>query len=300
MRQIKSFINDAAIQAAVDDKSLGKPYVALDENTGLIDWNGKDIGFAAQYLTIEALESGTFIIHRSNVDYSVNGAAWETSPVGAETNLSLAQGDKVRFRADGAGVVSGNPTFGVQAIKFNVYGNIESLEYGDDFVGKTEIRTERGAFGRLFYRASGLTSAENLILPATTLKPYCYGNNTNSDGMFRDCTSLISAPALPATTLAEGCYINMFYGCTSLETGPDLLFEKFVSWSCYSMFQNCTNLKSLKCLADNPENYDCGWWLGGISTNGTLIKKPGYTWRQNPSQFWQYAIPGTWSQVDAQ
>lgn len=299
MRYIKSFANDSAIQAAVDDKTLGKPYVALNDQTGKIDWNGKEQGFAAQYLTIEALESGTFKIYRSNVDYSVNGAAWETSPADDTTNLSLAQGDKVRFRADGAGVVSETPTFGGQAIKFNVYGNIESLEYGDDFVGKTEIRTETGAFSRLFAGASGLTSAENLILPATTLKPYCYGKNTNNDGMFKNCSSLIAAPALPATTLVEGCYANMFYGCTSLETGPDLLFEKFVSWSCYTMFRDCSKLIYVKCLANNPSNDNCGWWLGGISTTGTLVKKPGYTWEIVPNQIWQYRIPGTWSQVDA-
>ena len=296
-RFIKSFSNDAAIQAAVDNKSLGKPYVALNDATGKIDWNGKEQGFAAQYLTIEALESGTFRIY-CNVDYSVNGAAWETSPADNTTNLSLAQGDKVRFRADGVGIVTG-ATFAT-TIKFNVYGNIESLEYGDDFLGKTEIRTEAGAFAKLFFGASGLISAENLILPATTLKPYCYGNNSNLDGMFRNCSSLIAAPALPATTLVEGCYYNMFYGCTSLETGPDLLFEKFATLSCKSMFQNCSKLIYVKCLANNPSNDNCGWWLGGISTTGTLVKKPGYTWETYPNQIWQYRIPGTWSQINAE
>lgn len=35
--------------------------------------------------------------------------------------------------------------------------------------------------------------------------------------MFRDCTSLTTAPSLPATTLALSCYISMFYGCTSIK-----------------------------------------------------------------------------------
>lgn len=41
MRHIKSYANDNAIQEAVDSQALGKPYVALDENTGKIDWNTK-------------------------------------------------------------------------------------------------------------------------------------------------------------------------------------------------------------------------------------------------------------------
>ena len=32
--------------------------------------------------------------------------------------------------------------------------------------------------------------------------------------MFQNCTSLTSAPALPATTLANYCYASMFKGCT--------------------------------------------------------------------------------------
>ena len=35
--------------------------------------------------------------------------------------------------------------------------------------------------------------------------------------MFYGCTSLVTAPALPATTLAEECYGSMFQGCTLLE-----------------------------------------------------------------------------------
>lgn len=35
--------------------------------------------------------------------------------------------------------------------------------------------------------------------------------------MFRDCTSLTTAPSLPATTLASYCYRYMFYGCTKIK-----------------------------------------------------------------------------------
>ena len=35
--------------------------------------------------------------------------------------------------------------------------------------------------------------------------------------MFQGCTSLISAPELPATTLADFCYYRMFNGCYALK-----------------------------------------------------------------------------------
>ena len=56
MRYIKSFANDAAIQAAVDDKSLGHPYVALDDQLHRIDWNGKSD--LTSYLTFDILSDG--------------------------------------------------------------------------------------------------------------------------------------------------------------------------------------------------------------------------------------------------
>ena len=39
--------------------------------------------------------------------------------------------------------------------------------------------------------------------------------------MFYKCTSLATAPELPATTLADSCYIYMFCGCSSLTEAPD-------------------------------------------------------------------------------
>ena len=61
--------------------------------------------------------------------------------------------------------------------------------------------------------------------------------------MFRDCTSLTQAPALPATTLAYFCYNYMFYGCTSL-TQVSVLPATTLARQCYdSMFYGCTSLK---------------------------------------------------------
>lgn len=44
-----------------------------------------------------------------------------------------------------------------------------------------------------------------------TMADYCYSY------MFYGCTSLTTAPSLPATTLATRCYSSMFYGCTSIK-----------------------------------------------------------------------------------
>jgi hypothetical protein len=93
----------------------------------------------------------------------------------------------------------------------------------------------------MFYQCTSLTTAPEL--PATTLSNNCYQN------MFRGCTSLVIAPVLPATTLANYCYGSMFYGCTSLTTAPKTLPATTLANSCYAeMFYYCTSLKTAPAL----------------------------------------------------
>ena len=52
-------------------------------------------------------------------------------------------------------------------------------------------------------------------------------------GLFEYCTSLTTAPELPATTLAGDCYESMFNGCTSLTTAPAILPATTLANYCY-------------------------------------------------------------------
>ena len=86
----------------------------------------------------------------------------------------------------------------------------------------------------MFKNCTSLVNAP--ALPATTLGNQCY------QGMFNSCTSLVTAPELPATTLTVGCYTDMFYNCSSLVNAPSLPATTLKN-SCYSgMFNKCTSL----------------------------------------------------------
>lgn len=216
------------------------------------------IDYSKEYFTIEALSVGTFYVRKANIGYSVNGADWETTT--GETELALNSGDKVRFK----GTAGGNGLFSGNTLAFNAYGNIESLEYGDDYIGQTTIKTSQslGAFGYMFRDCTGARNVENLILPATTLNSNCYfalfdgctsittapelQTTTLAKGcyshMFRGCTSLVTAPELPATALTRNCYNYMFFGCTSLTTAPELPATTLGENCYYQMFMSCTSL----------------------------------------------------------
>ena len=120
--------------------------------------------------------------------------------------------------------------------QFNICGNAMSLLYGDDFIGQTNLEGKDYCFNSLFKGNTNLISAENLILPATTLADWCYYM------MFYGCTSLTTAPELPATKLADGCYTSMFTGCTSLTTAPELPATTLARYCYNSMFNDCTSL----------------------------------------------------------
>lgn len=330
MRYIKSFANDSAIQEAVDNKTLGKPYVALNESAGTIDWNGKDIDYSKMYLTIEALSGGTFYVRKANVGYSVNGADWETTT--GETTLSLNQGDEVRFKgtAGGKGLFSGN------TLAFNAYGNVESLEYGDNYIGQTNVQNSY-AFEYMFRGCTNLVTAP--ALPATDVRVWCY------HAMFSGCTSLTTVPELPATALTKDCYYEMFtnctslssvqkvlpakllksssyanmfqnctnlttapeilasaggeaclqgmfYGCTNLTTAPILTIEALPEYGCSSMFSGCTNLNYIKCLATSKADSDATmYWVLDVQTvSGTFVKDPSV--RVGTGHFWTRGIGG--------
>ena len=65
--------------------------------------------------------------------------------------------------------------------------------------------------------------------------------------MFTKCTALTAAPALPATTLTNSCYNQMFYNCS-----------KLASVTC-----KATDISAMNCLAS---------WLYNAGTQATSPK----------------------------
>ena len=116
----------------------------------------------------------------------------------------------------------------------------------------------------MFYRCTSLQTAPEL--PATTLAESCYHS------MFYDCTSLTVAPQLPATTLARGCYASMFSSCYSLSTPPVLSATTLANECYYYMFSNCTSLTTAPQLPATTLVYRC--YLGMFNGCSSLTTAP--------------------------
>lgn len=241
------------------------------------------VPYDEQYFTIEANSAGTLNIAYDNFMFSKNGGPWTTG-VGNQT-LSLNAGDKVRFKSDSANAQQG--MFSANTLSFQVYGNIESMEYGDNFIGQTAIRAD-SAFIGYFSGCTALTSAENLILPATSLTYACYRL------MFKACSSLVMGPAiLPATNLINVCYYSMFSSCSSLVKGPVLPASTYRPQAYDWFYSDCTSLQEITCLLQNPPSSGPQMWVGNVPATGTFYKAPGAEW---PSGI--RGIPDGWTVVD--
>ncbi len=194
-------------------KDAGK--IAFDETKkAYVHWDG--YGWATadgkpatpRYLKFTALMDGCivgFVVFNDgyelpkdykepNIEFSIDdGITWRPYTVNVVEDMEMQglsiplehEGDSVLFR----GV---NDTLAYY------------LEDDDDYVYfRAYVRGNVAASG-------DVTALLNGIGGDVALADYCYS------GMFRGCTGLVEAPALPATTLAASCYNGMFSGCTGI------------------------------------------------------------------------------------
>ena len=251
--------------------------------------------YSLDYLTFKVLTGGTIVWkafgsgYNRTIEYSINNGSWvpvtaSTSP----TSINVVANDEVRFRGTNttyAGSKSNYDGFDGGTAVFDIEGNIMSLVYGDNFVGSTAL-TGTYNFCSMF-KQTNVISAENLILPATSLTQYCYR------AMFSKATTLEVAPALPATTLSMGCYYYMFEDCAITEA-PELTVQTLAQQCYYCMFTGCTSLSYIRCIATNiSAGSALTNWVSAVAATGTFVKASGTTWSTGAS-----GIPTGWIVVN--
>ena len=172
---------------------------------------------------------------------SFDGVNWEAYTVGEVIELPSV-GNSV-YLAAGEG---GNETFGSSS-------SSSSLAY-HQFV-----------INGLVAASGDITSLRRFDLEQTTLATYCYYS------MFYGCTSLTSAPELPATTLKVQCYHSMFKDCKNIS----IIKIHFTSWD-ISTFTGKTN-----------------GWVSGVASTGTFYKPSSL-----PEEYGISKIPTGWTVVN--
>ena len=198
-----------------------------------------------------------------DVQYSIDeGKTWHTLSEGEKVTLENV-GDKVYFKGNNPEGFAHGSTTGGENNPYTMFkmtgaiaasGSVMSLIDGEGT--STEIPNDY-CFTHLFFGCSSLTSAPEL--PAKKLTAGCY------DNMFYQCASLEAAPELPATELAEFCYSRMFMYCENLTQAPELPAMELKTYCYSSMFLSCRKLENAPALPAttlasgcyNTMFYDC-------------------------------------------
>ena len=202
------------------------------------------------YLTFSSPNSFTLAVKNATkkwdgtIEYFASDKTW-TAWDGTTTLSAVADDSEylLYLRGTGNRVITGGNTAGIWVISganIKCIGNIDNLLDYTTVESGNHPTMANNCYGNMFKGCTALTQAP--ALPATTLSKSCYSY------MFDGCTALTQAPALPATTLADYCYSSMFYGCTALTQAPALPATT-LSNGCYSfMFRGCTALTQAPAL----------------------------------------------------
>jgi len=179
-----------------------------------------------------------------NVWTTWDGTTTITSASRETSHILYMRGTGNTKITDGA---SGQWTFTGSNIACN--GNIEMLlDYATAEAGEHPTM-ERYCYAYMFWDCTSLISAPEL--PALILTYGCY------EDMFCGCTTLTQAPELPAISLSTKCYHSMFGKCTSLVTPPALPATRVYSESYSNMFDGCTSLAIAPELPATTLGTDC-------------------------------------------
>ena len=201
-----------------------------------------------------------------------NGSGWNTWDGSEITAGEIGGNHCIYLRGTGNSKITGSYSarWNVTGVNIACNGDIDRLlDYTTVKKGKRP-RMANYCYQSMFSGCTSLTTAPSL--PATTLASSCY------DSMFYGCTSLTVAPSLPATTLADFCYTYMFYGCTSLTTAPSLPATTLANYCYRYMFQNCTSLTTAPLLpATTLSNFCYSSMFYGCSNLTTAPSLPATT-----------------------
>lgn len=202
-------------------------------------------------ITASANSKVAFCAENTLVYSTDNGISWKDL---STTLVSLAPDQTIYVKARQAQTNIGLGMFYMTG-DLSVSGDIMTL------LNENPSKAQMGefAFSGLFADCEGLTSAEQLKLPAIGLSSYCFMN------MFGNCQNLTSAPELPATILADNCY--------------------------NAMFKSCKRLNHIKCLARETSESCFKGWLENVAPTGILECSNSVEWEKNSIN----GIPEGWN-----
>ena len=194
----------------------------------------------------------------NDIKYTINNGAEQTiaKNTSGAYDITVKKGDVVQL-------YSLNSSLGGSTVA-GARGTTRAVDDGAKYINiRPSMKTE--IYGNVMSLLKGKDNLES----ATTIEANnaFYGLFAGADKLVNNTERLL---VLPATTLTEGCYQDMFNGCKGIEKAPELPAPKLEKGCYQEMFYDCAKLNSVKCLAtDIKAENSTKDWLGKAGTEAT-------------------------------
>ena len=212
------FILSATTALYIGSTSYSKAYV------GDVQVWPMSTDYSKQYLTFEILSGGTIMFKTDKpassitreIQYSINNGQWATFNSSGNTGFTVTAGDKVRLKGVNAryctlSKTSPRATFQASTAVFNVYGNLMSMVYGDNFIGQNTL--DAGGYNFVgFFGSAQIVNAENLVLPMDVIPERGLLNF-----MIESPTLEYGPKEIPATSIGDMGMQGAFARCKKLK-----------------------------------------------------------------------------------
>ena len=207
--------------------------------------------------------------YTTTVEWSKDKKKWTKMTIGSSNSISLAKNETVYLRND-TGKFSYYNGANSARCYYKISGDYSYTVGGDlrtliNYKNVVNLSLKNGVFAYLLYYDSSLTSASSLtfkyhtissyglyqcfdgdesltaapsVLHPVNINPYCYYRMYTR-------TNIRNTPVLPAQTLKEECYVQLFASCND--------FSSVTSYA--------NNISATSCL----EN-----WMNGVKSSGTF------------------------------
>ena len=199
--------NDYVSFTGTQDFILPNVSYCIDQ-TDIVHYN-PFVDYSSQYLTFVALEDGTFSFTQDGIYYSLDdGNTWTALERNTQTPTVTA-GNKIMWKGNLPNLSTHYNHIGVGTFhstgncRCDVEGNVMSIIAGDDFTQATTLTDFHFVHLLMVY----VVNAKNLVLPATTLGQCCYLE------MF-ETEYLLNEPMIPDSLVPLNSYYcaGMFCG----------------------------------------------------------------------------------------
>ena len=223
-------------------------------NLGDIDYslyageNIKNHPFYDEYFTIESVDERDWTFKFADgvliegISYSLSGGEWQSFP---EDGVLLKKNESIRLKRKNSTVLNiidsiseGHKSiFNTNMRECKIYGNINSMYAGDDFM--TTVETYPYMFAGWF-RHVWCKDYSNLVIPYVEV---C--NNGLYRMFYKNDDDDFKLPGiLPALKIGESAYEQMFCGCTSLTDGTTIISAlEMGEYAMREMFMLCEKME---------------------------------------------------------